>query len=851
MTTMREHLAAQLDRKLRTHRLVVWSDPEREYVGVWSSVLPEGVRSEAFEGSWYELRQRIEAAVSGEAPPKLVVYAPVSPPDEDPLAEVRKAAGGFKLRLATLAKQSLKQRLSATRIAKIAGGARTLEQAEAAAEGTGDSDVRLVGVLGVTDPASMLVEVLAGAADAQLDSRGAWGAVADLALYSVGAPGPGVSQAEPGVLFEPDESRERGRGQAQSPDELRRGLFQHLMLCDLDRAAEGALPEELTAVHVRPRAVQQRTACDVLKRLRERPDGLAAYRRLADEIDSRLGLDTGILWWPGLEEAAGTRALEAATFRRSIELLAAGHYADTLRIAERRLAIGPWTPDPLSDWGSRWRASEALARLHNELSNGHPPQDAESSRLLEWYADRGWRVDRAHRRLELACTELRTFGELEGAIVSARAAYELWLEGVLSRFVASVADGVLDIGDLVRQGDVHDRFVGSASGRTAYVWVDALRYELGVELADALRQITDRVEIHPAVAAAPTITQVGMANLLPGASTGLRLSLDGERIAVHVSGVAVDTVTHRCDLLRARHGNVANLDLNDASQKGEKALSNAVGDADLILIRSQEVDVVGESGMLSVAWADFQNVVNLLAGVIARLAQCGVDRVVVSADHGFIALSRHLGPDRTVDAPTGAVGTTKRRVFVGRGGTPNPATARIPLASCGTPGDLDLVVPRGLAVFKAGGGRQFFHGGLSPQELVVPAIVVELVRVPPRQKLEVNVTVAGGRITTGVFAASLSFEGNLFAKEVNVRVVAGRGRGATVARVVSGDGYDPDTGAVMIAANEPRVLTFQVTENLKADTKVELQVFDARTGQKLGSSAVSVASPVVVEDQLD
>ncbi len=848
---MREHLTAQLDRKVRSHGLVVWSDPAQEYAGVWSSLVPEGVRTEAFEGSWYELRRRIEAAVGGDAPPKLVVYAPASPPDEDPLAELRRAAGRFNLRLATLARQSLKQRLSAARIDEIAGATRTLEQAEAAAEGAGDADVRLVGVLGATDPASMLVEVLTGAADARLDSRGAWGAVADLARHIVGAPSPGVPQTEPGVLFEPDESRERGQGLGQSPDELRRGLFQHLMLCDLDRAAEEALPEELAEVGVRPKANQQRTACDVLKRLRERPDGFATYRRLADGFDRRFGLDTGIQWWTGLEEAAGTPALEMATFRHGIELLVAGRHADTLRIAERRLALSPWTSDPLSDWGSRWRASEAVARLHGELSSGQVPQDADTSRLLEWYADRGWRVDRAHRRLELACTELGTFGELEGSIVSARAAYELWLEGVLGRFVASVADGVLEIGDLVRQGDVHDRFVGPASGRTAYVWVDALRYELGIELADALRQITDRVELHAAVAAVPTITQVGMANLLPAASTGLRLSLDGERIAVHVGGVAVDTVPHRCDLLRARHGSVANLDLNDASQKGEKALSNAIGDADLILIRSQEVDAAGESGMLSVAWADFQNVVNLLAGVIARLAQCGVDRIVVSADHGFIALSRDLGSDRTVDAPTGAVGTTKRRVFVGRGGTPNPATARIPLASCGIPGDLDLVVPRGLAVFKASGGRQFFHGGLSPQELVVPVIVVELVRVPPPQKLEVNVAVAGGRITTGVFAASLSFEGNLFAREVNVRVVAGKGHGATVARVVSGDGYDLDTGAVTIAANEPRVLTFQVTENLDADTKVELQVFDARTGQKLGSSAVSVASPVVVEDQLD
>ena len=323
---MREHLAAQLDRKVRAHRLVVWSDPEREYAGVWSSLVPEGVRSEAFEGSWYELRRRIETAVGGEAPPKLVVYAPASPPDEDPLAEVRKAAGGLKLRLATLAKQSLKQRLSATRIDEIAGAARTLEQAEAAAEGAGDADVRLVGVLGATDPASMLVKVLTGAADARLDSRGAWGAVAELARHVVGDPGPGVPQAEPGVLFEPDASRDRGQGQASSPDELRRGLFQHLMLCDLDRAADEALPEELAAVRVRPKADQQRTACEVLKRLRERPDGLAAYRRLADEIDVRLALDTGIQWWSGLEKAAGTPALEAATFQRGIEQLAAGHH---------------------------------------------------------------------------------------------------------------------------------------------------------------------------------------------------------------------------------------------------------------------------------------------------------------------------------------------------------------------------------------------------------------------------------------------------------------------------------------------------------------------------------------------
>ena len=310
------------------------------------------------------------------------------------------------------------------------------------------------------------------------------------------------------------------------------------------------------------------------------------------------------------------------------------------------------------------------------------------------------------------------------------------------------------------------------------------------------------------------------------------------------------TVADRRGLLRARHGEVADLDLNDASQKGERALRNAIGDAELVLIRSQEVDAAGESGLLSVAWTHFQSVINLLASVIARLAQCGVDRVVISADHGFIALSHNLDSHRTVDAPEGATGTTKRRVFIGRGGVPNEATVRVPLASCGITGDLDLIVPRGLAVFRAGGSKQFFHGGLSPQELVVPVIVVELAQAPQPQKLSVDISVAGGRITTGVFAARLAFEGDLFANEVVVRVVAGASGGEPVARVVSGDGYNPDTGSVTVSAGQPSILTFQITKNLGEDTEVDLQVLDARTGRKLASSSVPVWSSVVVEDEL-
>jgi len=826
---MRELLAKEIADKVRRHGLVIWEDRADEYADVASSLVPEGVDFAAFDGSWYALRRRIEAAVSGERPPTLVVYVPAAA-DPDPLAEVRDAGTPFKLRLATLVKWAHGGHLAPARVSAIGRDARTILEAEAAAESAGDVDARLIAALGSNDPIDMLVSVLTGSAEASLGEAGLSGRVSELAQDTIGAEVSGAG------------------------DELRHALFLHAVLCEIDLATEGSLPDALAATWQSPPAAQRRKAGQLLARLRAASGGAEVYRELAEAADAQLAAAGPLDWVQGLDAAAGTAAVEEAALAHAIGLLQVRdrqRATESAEIAERRLRISPWVSDSASGWGTKWRAVSAIAALHTALEDAEPPPSAKSRQMLAWYAEDGWRVDRAHRRLEVARTRLAAYGALEDVLTAARIAYEQWLDAALRRFVTALANEALDVGELIRQGEIHDRFVAGASGRTAYVWVDALRYELGEELASALEQTGAAVRIQAAIAAAPTITSVGMANLLPGAAAGLRLGLEGEQLRVSVTGTPVSTVGHRRDLLRARHGRVADLDLNEASQMGEVELSESIGDADLILIRSQEVDAAGESGFLSVAWTDFETVIELLAKLTARLARCDVDRVVIAADHGFIALSRGVGADRTVSAPSGAVGTTKRRVFVGRGGVPDDATVRVPLASCGVSGDLDLVVPRGLAVFKAGGGRQFFHGGLSPQELVVPVIVAELGKEPERGALKVTITVAGRRITTGVFSATLTFDGDLFTNQVTVRVVAGRSGAPVVARVVSGDGYDPDSGSVTVAAGETSVLTLQVTENLTAGTNVDLQVIDARTGLALASERVEVAAPVTVKEDLD
>ena len=131
-------------------------------------------------------------------------------------------------------------------------------------------------------------------------------------------------------------------------------------------------------------------------------------------------------------------------------------------------------------------------------------------------------------------------------------------------------------------------------------------------------------------------------------------------------------------------------------------------------------------------------------------------------------------------------------------------------------------------------------------------IVVDTQPAPAPKELKVDVSIAGGRITTGAFAATVGFTGSLFTTEITVRVVAQGPTGhGVVARVVSGDGFDPATGTVTLKADGASpVLTFQVTANLERDTAVEIEVLDARTGVRLGGAEANVAAKIVVEDEL-
>ncbi len=824
---LRRHLASVAASAVDRHHLVLWHDEARSYEAVVDTVCPDGARLVKYEGSWFDLRQRIEDDLALADPPRLVVYVSHPAPAHDPLAEVRAASDELVLPIGDLVRDGLAAHLPVSQLAEIARTATSFEEADAAAQGgVAAGFVSLVPVLGagLTD-VGMLVGVLGGRRDDALTAKGAWRDVQRLAEKTIGIAVGDTEQA------------------------FRESIARQLLLQAVHSV--GALPDRLTTAVLPATDEQSAARSQLLDQWWSATPTVARAAFATADAQTKVG--DGAAWTNGLGEVDVAASVEVLAAQQVLTLLGEGRADDALALAERR-ARGRWVRAAVLDasaddgWWTRWRAVVSLVELHRELQSNPSPPLSNSGQVLEWYAERGWQVDRAHRMLELALTALAEYGVLEQPVAGARAAYESWLGAVIEGYTTAIANNGYSTGDLLRQSEVFPKYVRGAEELTAYIWVDAFRFELATDVAQSLRAAGNDVELRAAVAAAPTITPVGMANLCPGSDTTFALDEIAGALRVTVAGERVANVEDRRRLLRGAVGDVADFELGKCVQLGEHALRQEIDGNKAVLVRSQEFDVHGEAGLLSAAWSGFADTQATLPRVVAKLGKAGVRRVVITADHGFVALSRRLGDAYKIHSPKGGAGELHRRAWIGRGGVDHPSVLRMALSGTGVSTDLDLLVPKGLALFKAGGSKQFFHGGLSPQELVIPVVLAVLSHEDGAGDAHVDVGVVGDTISTAMFAATVSFSGNLFASSVKVRAVARRGKDVVVAHVVKGDGFDPASGTIEVPASNDVRLMFQVTKRLDPKDKVEVQVLDVRTDATLGKATVTVSAPVSTFD---
>ena len=382
------------------------------------------------------------------------------------------------------------------------------------------------------------------------------------------------------------------------------------------------------------------------------------------------------------------------------------------------------------------------------------------------------------------------------------------------------------------------------SGKTAYLLVDALRYEMASELLEQLNEDW-RVDLGHALASVPTITSVGMAALMPGADNGVIVKeVGGGNLAGEVRGVTLKTREDRMKHLAASvEGQVAITELTSIAPLTSQGLRRKIEEANLVIVTAtDEIDGLWEQNP-ALARGLHEHVFEQLRRGIRTLFGLGIKTAIVVSDHGFL-FGERLASGDLIDPPGGQKVDLHRRVWVGRGGAEVPGCVRAPLSAFGMGGDLEVVSPYGLACFKVpGGSMEYFHGGLSLQEMIIPVLKVEPIAMPvavSEPAFSWIVTFGSDSVTTRFFSVNVAGEGRMLFDEPPKVKAELRHEEATISEQVSATyGFSESTREVELrfggeGSKEIRLntITLQVLETAEID-HVAFHLIDAETGLTL------------------
>lgn len=844
------HLFALIAKQVEDHRLVVWYDPEQAYATVAADLAFPNTTVARYDGSFFQLRHAIDALLNDEHPPRLVVYVPAERGNTHNALIELEAAGIVmqpgqqppqrNTRLALLARNALKPLLgeeTASEIEKqVESGTLSLADLNTLADKGKDLSTGVLSLIfGTANPQDVALAFLhSDAYDAAIDQKSARTGLLDLLHHAFD-----VALSANAALTQ-----------------TRAHLARHVLLTELRSGLGEAVPPSLASLPVAadPSAIE---ACNALARTwRLRRDVRESYVAIAKQIEQEFSL-AHLAFDPdkllGMETFL---AIERALIRHVEQRLLASAHATLLALAQSRLSCfwSDVTPAIQAHWALIAAAAEVLLEA-DRVAQALKKAPSQLRALIQAYAEgeTPWCVlDTYHRRMESRWYTFEPeFGadhhSLEQLIMQAEQRYTEVGTALATHFVTQFHHTKHPVKGVLRQRDVFDTQVKPrlGSGKIAYVWVDALRFEMARELCEVLKDDFD-LTMQPAASTIPTITEIGMAALLPRAGEALKVvAVGGGKLALDLAGTVIKDRKSRMTYLKAHAGvPVFEMKLDALLPKPSKKIRDGIQNAQLILVTSQEIDELCEQDNIVQARRQMDGILNDLRRGVRILSDVGITSIILTADHGHL-FADELSEDMKIEAPGGETADLHRRVWVGVGGTSEPSYLRTSLTSLGVESDLDIATPWSFACFKAkGGARAYFHGGLSPQELIIPVVILTPTAhalAGPPTNIEWTLKPGSPKLTTRFFSVQIDGIGtSLFTLAPPKVRVELRVRGKCVSQPVSASyGFEDATGEVHLRtmAHEPRridmnTVAVMLLEEITEKT-VSVALLDATSGAEL------------------
>ncbi|MDZ7801881.1 MAG: BREX-1 system phosphatase PglZ type A [Trueperaceae bacterium] len=413
-------------------------------------------------------------------------------------------------------------------------------------------------------------------------------------------------------------------------------------------------------------------------------------------------------------------------------------------------------------FANHYDALEAGADLADFVSQPLPPLSSVDD-AWSWYANTGYRADRAYRRFVVASDQVGESLNVLGDHVD-KHYHGAFLEPLSAKWAAVLgAHSAWPAGGVSSQrwffhNRVQPMLDRNDRDRVFVLISDALRYEVAHDLVTRMREsLRGEPTLNTQSALLPSVTKLGMAALLPGA----KLSWESDN-SVRIDGMSTQGRAQRADVLAASGYSSTLLDIDALLAMSREEARAAIRDARLVYIYQNEIDAAGDKyASERQTFAACERAVTTLDRAIRTIVnQLNGTHVLVTSDHGFLYQRRELAEHEKVPKPVGDVQELNRRYAIGADIQDREGTLRFKAPYLGK-GNLEVVVPRGAQRFAIQGpGAQYVHGGASLQEVCLPIITYRHKRsekggAAPSSKVGVQVNATAKRITNNAFTIRL------------------------------------------------------------------------------------------------
>jgi hypothetical protein len=459
------------------------------------------------------------------------------------------------------------------------------------------------------------------------------------------------------------------------------------------------------------------------------------------------------------------------------------------------------------------RKALSIKRL-TETLNQKIKKHTDLNSIVKWYATEVHALDTLHRELDKIVAELISVSGLLNEVHKyALNAYLNFTESVQKIFLESVEKEGLNSLSIQRNIDLFDKKVDphvKSGKKTVYFLADALRYELAYQLKARLERASFDAEIVPSLAFSPTVTKYAMAALMPKASSNLSLRLKGNKLEPFLSDLESASREARIKYSLSILGDTA-------SWAWEKdILSGKFEKTDLLFVTTTEIDQAGENSPDNAQLLIEQALMKILK-VSSKLKEEGYEEFVLAADHGFVLLNEFKVGNKG-EKPIGDWSLQKSRCLAGKGAS-NADHIELSAAELGVTSEVDqFLFLRNYATYER--GKQFFHEGLSLQEVITPCLTFRPQNAIKKVDVQINLTYKGknsGVITTLRPSLELAtFGSSLFSEIIDVQIEAISGK-KVVGHPAPSEAVNATTGYVEIEEGGTLKFSLAMEEDFEGD----------------------------------